>query len=462
MSNQFHTVRENIPLNKKYIFGLPWGRYNKLNRFAVGKADTLIHLSASQVYTAARFMVELASTIMFTTYAIYYITVLGLNPLQLILVGTALELTIVLFESITGAVADTYSRRISVIIGMFILGIAFFLKGSIPWFSTVLLASSISLFAALIFAEVVRGIGETFISGAQEAWITDEVGEDKVGGVFLRANQIALYARIVGLAASVALASVSLNLPYVAGGVLYLILAIFLWVAMPETKFQRSTNEELGGWKATAGTWREGLRLVRRRPLLLMVLGVSLFAGAASEGFDRLWEAHFLAGFDFPALGQLKPVVWFGIVGLLGTLLSIATIGAVHRRIDTSNRRMVAYSLFVLTALRIGLIIAFALSPSFVWAVCSFLALSVVGSISGPIYQTWLNQNIESRVRATVLSMMSQSDALGQTAGGPFVGFVGLRHSIRASIVLAALLLSPILLVMGKALRQTEKDRLPK
>ena len=46
----------------------------------------------------------------FTTAAVYRVEIALLNPLQLILVGTALELSVFLFEIPTGVVADLYSR----------------------------------------------------------------------------------------------------------------------------------------------------------------------------------------------------------------------------------------------------------------------------------------------------------------------------------------------------------------
>ncbi|MFP3682060.1 hypothetical protein SB725_33760, partial [Pseudomonas sp. SIMBA_041] len=75
--------------------------------------------------------------------------------------------------------------------------------------------------------------------------------------------------------------------------------------------------------------------------------------------------------------------------------------------------------MFVLTGLKIAAVISFALSPSFEWALACLLLIGVIEALSSPLYDTWINLNIESSVRATVLSMMSQSTALGQTAGGP-------------------------------------------
>ena len=49
---------------------------------------------------------------------IYFVNEVGMNPLELILVGTAMELAAFLFEIPTGVVADVYSRRASVILGV--------------------------------------------------------------------------------------------------------------------------------------------------------------------------------------------------------------------------------------------------------------------------------------------------------------------------------------------------------
>ena len=60
----------------------------------------------------------------FTVNLVYQYTVVGLNPLQLVLVGTVLEGTAFLCEIPTGLVADTYSRRLSIVIGCVLLGLS--------------------------------------------------------------------------------------------------------------------------------------------------------------------------------------------------------------------------------------------------------------------------------------------------------------------------------------------------
>lgn len=46
-------------------------------------------------------------------------------------------------------------------------------------------------------AECIRGVGETLISGADTAWIVDEVGEQHVGRLFLEGKRLSLRASLV-------------------------------------------------------------------------------------------------------------------------------------------------------------------------------------------------------------------------------------------------------------------------
>ena len=71
-----------------------------------------------------------------------------------------------------------------------------------------------------------------------------------------------------------------------------------------------------------------------------------------------------------------------------------------------------------------------------------FMLRGTLRSVLTPLYDAWVVQHVDARVRATMISMINQTDALGQIAGGPVVGAVGLR-SLRAALVLSAALLAP-------------------
>lgn len=398
------------------------------------------------------FITSLAGSTIFTTYSIYYVTQLGLSPLELVLVGTVLELTVLIFEGITGVIADTYSRKLSVIIGMFVLGVGFIFEGSIIWLQGVGLMFPIVVW--VMFAQVFFGLGHTFVSGADSAWMVDEVGESAAGSVFLRAKRVALTASLLGIGISVGLSLVSPNLPYLAGGLMYVALGFLLIRGMKETRFVRPRSHERTSHLQEMGrTWRSGARVIVRSPLLITIVFVTLFSGAASEGYDRLWEIHLIQEIGFPK-GMVTMAVWFGLISAASVILGMLSVGFTEKKLDMSRDRTVSAAMFVLTLVRIVGILSLALATNFVWALASVLVVSVVVTVSEPIYSTWLNMKLRSENRATVLSMISQSDALGQTAGGPAVGWIGNRFQVRASLLAATVLLVPILGVFGRMLRK--------
>jgi DHA3 family tetracycline resistance protein-like MFS transporter len=375
-----------------------------------------------------------------TIASVYRIQTVGLNPFELVLVGTVLELAVLTFEVPTGVLADTYSRRLSVIVGFFFIGAGFVLEGSVP------------VLAAVLAAQVIWGAGYTFISGALQAWIADEVGEGNLGRVYLRGEQADYLGSLVGVIASALLATVALRAPLLIGGLLTVALGLTLALVMPERNFHPSPREGRSSWSQLGNTARGGAQLVRARPVLLMLLAIAAFSGMSSEGFDRLWEAHFLKDLGLPTLGGLDPVVWFGVINAGTLVLGYTAAGIMGRTMDVSNATVVARSLFVLDALNAAGVLAFALAGNFAFALCTFWFASLVRRLGDPLYLTWLNQGLDPGVRATVISMGSQANALGQIAGGPVIGAVGTLAGIRAALALAGLILSPALALYGRAL----------
>jgi MFS family permease len=411
-------------------------------------------MNATKLYMLMRFTTALANSTMFTTYAIFYVATLGLSPLELLVVGTVLELTVVLFEGVTGVVADTYSRRLSMIIGMFVLGSGFVLQGVMG--SLAGAPPLLPMFGWVLLAQVLFGVGHTFISGADTAWIADEAGEEQLGSLFMRAKRVSLVATMAGIGLSVYLSTQGAQLPYFVGGLMYMALGLLLILFMKETGFMPRMREAGStAWQEMKTTWLTGVQVVRAQPILLLILIVTLFSGASSEGYDRLREAHLIREIGFPAAIPLSMAVWFGVMAVATAFLGLIGVKLTEKWLDINNERIVMTGMFMLTFLRLLAILSFALSPSFWWALAALLLIGVIEAISSPLYDTWLNMNIPSNVRATVLSMLSQSNALGQTAGGPAVGWVGSRISVRASLIVAAVLLSPILYVYGKAVRRS-------
>ena len=385
-----------------------------------------------------------------TFAAVYRIETVGLNPLQLVLVGTVLEASVMLFEVPTGAVADTYGRKRSVITGFLLVGAGFTLEGSIPTFASVLVA------------QVLWGVGYTFVSGALQAWIADERNGEggDLNRVYLRGEQADYVCSLVGVAGSALLATVALNLPLVLGGVLTFALGAALAFVMPERNFspvpRRDDNPLASVFRHVRQAGRtalEGARLVRGRRILLLLLAVALFSGASSEGFDRLWQAHLLQNFGLPEFFGLDPVVWFAAITAGTLFLSFFVAEVLGRRLPTDTAAAAARALVALNVLNLVGVLAFAMAGSFALALGAFWLAVLVRKVAYPLYVAWLNEGTDPKVRATVISMGSQADALGQVAGGPVVGAVGTFGGLRAALVVAGLILSPALLLYGRAVR---------
>lgn len=410
------------------------------------KDNMIKRLHPELVYYILSGTSSLAST-MFVILSVYYVTTVKMDPLQLVLVGTVLEGAYFLFEVPTGVVADAYSRRLSVILGVFVLGASWLLTGLVPVFATILVA------------ETIRAVGEAFLSGATEAWLADEVGEKNVGPILIRSGQIRRVVGILGTIGTVALASWQLNLPILIAGGLNLALGLFLVLFMGESGFKPLPRNERSTFHNMFATFREGASVIHASTVLVAVLLVSLALGISSEGYDRLWEAHLLTNFTFPVLGNLEPVVWFGVISISGGLLSLVVTEVNRRRLEETSRdpRRTARWLMVLSTLAIITGLGLAWSGNFLLAFAVLMVRSVVWSLTWPLYDAWLIQHIRPEVRATVISMMGQANAIGQVAGGPGVGAVGKFGSIRAALTISALLFLPAPLLYGWLLRNGEE-----
>lgn len=396
-------------------------------------------LDATKVYLFIEFAASALFGMVFVTMSLYEATVAGLMPLQLILVGTMVEFSAFIFEIPTGIVADMYSRRLSIIVGYVLMGVGFLVEGFFPAFLPILLA------------QMIWGLGYTFTSGATQAWISDEIGEESANKLLLRANQVSLYAAMLGMGMAIFIGAKSTGLPIILGGVGVILIGFVLMVIMPETGFRPTPKEDRNNWQHMAHTFKEGIKAVRARPRLISILGIGLLYGLYSEGFDRLWVKHFIDTFDIPVIFGQTHVAFFGLLRMGSMILAIFATRFVEKRLDTGSPLAIGRATLGITfGISAGLI-GFALSPIFALSVVIYWLISVLRNVMNPLYNAWVNQKLESSTRATVLSMSSQVDAIGQVAGGPSVGLVARFFSVAAAISASGLLLTPALFLIGKA-----------
>lgn len=392
-------------------------------------------LSAYKTYLLFSAITAMCFSLVTTVMIVYHIEIVHLNPLQLILVGTTLELACFIFEIPTGIVADVYSRKLSIVIGGVLTGVGFILEGSI------------SSFVFVLVAQIVWGLGSTFISGSLEAWIAEEEKNKDLDEIYIKGAQAGQIGAFIGIVLSTVIANFSVRLPIIVSGVLFIILALFLWLYMPENNFKSSVPGDLNTFKKMVYTFKSGLKFVKSKSIIMILLAVTLFYGLSSEGYDRLSNAHFLQDTTLPKLGNLSSVTWFGIFGILGMILSFIVMHFMAKNLKNEDNRKNGKLLLCINILYISSMLIFALTRNFSLMLIAYLATNTFRIINKPIFSAWLNGHIDDNSRATVLSINGQMNSLGQILGGPIIGIIATNISVSIGIVCTSLLVAPVLVL---------------
>lgn len=392
-------------------------------------------LSAYKTYLLFSAITAMCFSLVATVMIVYHIEIVHLNPLQLILVGTTLEVACFIFEIPTGIVADVYSRKLSIVIGVVLTGVGFILEGSI------------SSFIFVLVAQIVWGLGSTFISGSLEAWIAEEEKNKDLDEIYIKGAQAGQIGAFIGIVLSTVIANFSVRLPIIVSGVLFIILALFLWLYMPENNFKPSAPGDLNTFKKMVYTFKSGLKFVKSKSIIMILLAVTLFYGLSSEGYDRLSNAHFLQDTTLPKLGNLSSVTWFGIFGILGMILSFIVMHFMAKNLKNEDNRKNGKLLLCINILYISSMLIFALTRNFSLMLIAYLATNTFRIINEPIFSAWLNGHIDDNSRATVLSINGQMNSLGQILGGPIIGIIATNISVSIGIVCTSLLVAPVLVL---------------
>jgi MFS transporter, DHA3 family, tetracycline resistance protein len=395
---------------------------------------------AATVFLVSMGLDGLLTRVMWTTYIVFAVVELQLDPLELVLLGTVLEVTYLIFEVPTGVLADTVSRRLSIQIGVIGSGLGFLLLG---------LANSFWM-AAL--ANVVWGLFATFQSGADVAWLTDEVGEEEARKLYVRGDQMWHVGALIGIAAGVAIAFASTRLSIVVGGVGFILTGIWMIFAMPEDHFVRREREE--GYSVVrelSTTFRAGVAEVRSHHVLGLILIVALLYGIATEGWDRLSSLHLVTGAGLDPEGGAQTYLTLGVFEAVGLAIGLGMLTFVKHRVRLEGHAHVAK---VLAVIDIGMFlsaIAFALSGQVWFALITSWFVEGLRSARDPIFTAWVNQGLHAETRATVNSFATQLHAVGEATAGPVLGSVGNR-SVPLALGLSAVIRLPALLLYRRAI----------
>jgi len=153
-------------------------------------------------------------------------------------------------------------------------------------------------------------------------------------------------------------------------------------------------------------------------------------------------------------------VSWFAGLSAIGMVLTYISTGILRKFL---GKQILAHQLTRwLTLFSVALVISLLLFPISSSILLSFLFLLLIGILRAliyPLYSAWVNQNIPSEIRATIISMSSLVDATGQIGGGPILGVIARNYSIQTGLLMSSLFLSPVLfLLMAFFIKQKQKE----
>jgi DHA3 family tetracycline resistance protein-like MFS transporter len=229
---------------------------------------------------------------------------------------------------------------------------------------------------------------------------------------------------------------------------------------MPETAFTPAPEEQREGLKSLLDPVKEGISILRGQQKMVIFTIIALLIGLYSEAWDRLARPFLLENFEFPNLAgyELDAIAWFGVLNAAVLILSLLANEIAKRVVDTSKSEQLLIALQWIFGAMVVAILTFTISGTFFTAILAILFFDALRGLSFPLTNAWLNQQIDSKLRATLLSMTGQLDALGQISGGPFLGWIGRLRSLRAALLTSAIVLSPVSILFGRIRNKSKKS----
>ncbi len=357
----------------------------------------------------------------------------GLSLTQITLLDLPFFLLIVLSEVPTGAIADRFGRKWSLMLGSSLFAVAVFIFGIAESYPLILLSYG------------AWGLGLTFQSGADVALLFDSLKAVGREGEFQKINS-----RLTALRSFSVLLAILIGAP-IAEATSYsfaiILSALIALVAVPVALSMHEAKRQVrDASERYLQTLASGIRDVwRHAPLRYIVLfsGIIGMATFTPMIFQQPFLDHHGVGTGDLGLWQ-APVRGAGIIAALLAYQFVARIGQ-------------RGAFFALPVMLIVANLALA-GIDYGWAAAAFLGMGLVAGLNPPIIATYVNNRIPSERRATILSVQSvvQSGiiAICEPIGGIMADQYGLRAVFLTFALLTVLCAFPLLLLWMRAERQ--------
>lgn len=365
--------------------------------------------------------------------SLYLVVEAGLGPLQLVAIGTMQSLTGLVFEVPTGALADAVSRKRALVFAHGLMAVGMAATGLV------------TDFRALVVTQMVWGLAWTFWSGADVAWLTDELADrQRVRSVLTAGATRGQLGAVMGVVGFGVLAwATTLSVAIVVSGAGMAALGVYVSLRFDEVRFVPARGR---GARASIALFAQGIAVARADRVVAVVLVATVLLHGAAEVFERLLARH-LVSLGLPA--ALPPIAWLTALGVASLGVSAVALRAVEARIGgrEAPRRLYALASGVAAAA----LVVVATAPDVRIALAGALFASGVGwPVARIVAAVRVNERTPSEVRATVQSLLGQAEYVGEIALGLTLGVLAQARGIEPALLGAALLAAGAALVAGR------------
>lgn len=369
--------------------------------------------------------------------SLYLVVEAGLSPLELVLLGTAQGLTVIVCEVPAGLIADNYSRKWSIVVSQVIMGLGMLATGLVM------------TFPALVVTQMIWGLSWTFASGADVAWINDELDEpEQIGPILAKAASWNQWGSAIGISGIGFLAwQTSLSVAIITSGTLMLFLGVYVASSFTEQRFKPSQSTGFAGLKSTLKT---GTQLVASDRSIAIVLVVTFLINGADEVFSRLLPKGLI---DLGLPVELDPILWLVSLGLVTLCVGGMVLHIAQNRMtgEPTLRCLYVIACFVGAS---GMLL-FSVAPNHWIAMCGVILVhGIAWNIARVVSVIWINGRSRNRERATVLSFLAQAENFGEVVLGASLALVAQCFGLPASFVSAAIV---VLVAIGFLSRMQAK-----
>lgn len=373
----------------------------------------------TNIYLFSSGGIFLAHSFFFATYQLFLVGH-GLSYLEINLINLSYMIGCFILEIPTGAYADVFGRRRSIIIGCLTLSLSFLVY---------FLASNFWFF---LLAEVVGAFGSTFISGALEAWMVDSLKQanyqSDLENVYQKESLFRLLGTMIGSLSGAFLGEYSLAWPWLASAISMLIISLYIHQVLPKNGVKdKHLRCDLKAIKDVATT---SVKYGYRHRSIFYLIGFGACLALSFQAFNMQWPIVFSGyGLSVVQLGYIFNGI--ALTNFLGGQLAPRFL-----RLIGQEKRALIWSQAI-TAL--GMTIA-SLMLGYYPVLSGFMLHEIGRGILRPLKQAYLNRRIPSEQRATVLSFDSMISQLGAGLGLIISGLIADKFSISSAWLVSSLL----------------------